>query len=36
VIFGHWLNFLAAFLIVAGILSIAVGVSEWWKWRWKR
>jgi hypothetical protein len=32
-IFSHWLYFLAAFLIVVGFLTIAVGVTEWWEWR---
>ncbi len=32
-IFAHWLNWLAAFLIVAGGLSIMIGASEWWKAR---
>lgn len=26
----HWL---AAFLIVVGVLSAGVGIAEWWKWR---
>ena len=30
---SHWLQFLAAFLIVVGVLSIALGISEWWRWR---
>jgi uncharacterized membrane protein YidH (DUF202 family) len=29
----HWLIFIAAFLIVIGILSVAVGAAEWWKWQ---
>lgn len=32
-IFSHWLYFLAAFLIVIGILSVGVGVQQWWEWR---
>jgi uncharacterized membrane protein YidH (DUF202 family) len=28
-----WLQWIAAFLIVIGILSVGVGVTEWWKWR---
>jgi len=28
-----WLQWLAAFLIVIGILSLALGLSEWWRWR---
>ena len=32
-IFAYWLYWLASFLILAGMLSIAVAASEWWKWR---
>lgn len=28
-----WLQWIAAFLIVIGILMIAVGIEEWWRWR---
>lgn len=31
--FTHWMNFVAAFLIVIGILSVGVGVQQWWEWR---
>lgn len=29
-IFAHWLDWLAAFVIVIGILSVGVGMQEWW------
>jgi hypothetical protein len=32
-ILSHWLQYIAAFTIVVGMLSLAVGVTEWWKWR---
>lgn len=32
-IFDHWLHFIAAFVIVVGILSIGVGLWEWRQWR---
>ena len=28
-----WLDWIAAFLIVIGILIIAAGVQQWWEWR---
>ncbi len=28
-----WLQWIAAFLIVTGGLSVIVGVTEWWTWR---
>jgi hypothetical protein len=28
-----WLHWIAAFLIVNGILSVVVGMKEWWDWR---
>lgn len=31
--FHHWLVWLAAFLIVLGILTIGVGIQQWWEWR---
>lgn len=32
-ILDHWLHFIAAFLIAVGILSLGVGLREWWQWR---
>jgi uncharacterized membrane protein YidH (DUF202 family) len=29
----HWLHWIASFLIVIGILSVAAGVQQWWEWR---
>jgi hypothetical protein len=31
--FTYWLQYIAAFLIVIGVLSIACGLREWWLWR---
>jgi hypothetical protein len=33
VTFTYWLQFIAAFAIVVGALSVLFGVIEWWKWR---
>lgn len=32
-IFSHWLDWIAAFAILLGVLSIMLGVTEWWKYR---
>jgi hypothetical protein len=31
--FHRWLNFVAAFMIIVGLLSVGVGIAEWWRWR---
>jgi hypothetical protein len=33
---GHWLAWLATFLMVVGLISLTVGVHEWWLWRKER
>lgn len=33
---GHWLPFLAAFLIVIALLTIAACIQEWLQWRRQR
>jgi len=35
-IFTHWLQFLAAFLVALTILSVAVGIEEWFQRRQRR